>query len=143
MDFQVNGETYFVSLAEDERRWLVLVESAMGTRERPGLRAMERSSEDFRLVVEDKERRENSELDSECLWADLWTKASCDTFALEMRMGMSRFVFVLGGGASAAATRASIFVEPFILRTTTAPPWRRVASRTWRPSTWCSRPETR
>jgi hypothetical protein len=30
MDFQVNDETYFVSLAEDERRWRVLVSTPMG-----------------------------------------------------------------------------------------------------------------
>jgi hypothetical protein len=32
MDFQVNGETYFLSLAEDERRWLVFVETDGGAR---------------------------------------------------------------------------------------------------------------
>ena len=56
MDFQVNGETYFLSLAEDEQRWLVFVESATGTRRVPvyvdGV-----ESEDLRVVVEDKERR--------------------------------------------------------------------------------------
>jgi hypothetical protein len=30
MDFQVNDETYFVSLAEDERRWRVFVSTATG-----------------------------------------------------------------------------------------------------------------
>ena len=32
MDFQVNGKTYFLSLAEDERRWLLFVEGEAGTR---------------------------------------------------------------------------------------------------------------
>jgi hypothetical protein len=56
VDFQVHGETYFLSLAEDERRWLVLVESATGTRDVP-VYVDEAESDDFKLVVEDKERR--------------------------------------------------------------------------------------
>ena len=56
MDFQVNGETYFLSLAEDERRWLVLVESATGTRDVPVYVDGE-AFEDLKIVVEDKERR--------------------------------------------------------------------------------------
>ena len=35
MNFQVNGETYFLSLAEDERRWLFFVETDRGTRPVP------------------------------------------------------------------------------------------------------------
>jgi hypothetical protein len=35
MDFQVNDSTYFLSLAENERRWLVFETSAMGTRPIP------------------------------------------------------------------------------------------------------------
>ena len=30
MDFQVNDQTYFLSLAEDERRWRVLVSTPRG-----------------------------------------------------------------------------------------------------------------
>jgi hypothetical protein len=57
VDFQVNGETYFLSLAEDERRWLVFVESATGTRPIPVYVDVP-ESEDLTLVVdEDKERR--------------------------------------------------------------------------------------
>ena len=56
VDFQVNGETYFLSLAEDERRWLVFVESATGTRDVP-VYVDEAESDDFKLVVDDKERR--------------------------------------------------------------------------------------
>jgi hypothetical protein len=56
VDFQVNGETYFLSLAEDERRWLVFVESATGTRAVP-VYVDGAESEDFKIVVEDKERR--------------------------------------------------------------------------------------
>jgi len=56
VDFQVNGDTYFLSLAEDERRWLVLVESATGTRDIP-VYVDGSEFEDLKLVVEDKERR--------------------------------------------------------------------------------------
>jgi hypothetical protein len=56
MDFQVNGETYFLSLAEDERRWLVFVESATGSRDVP-VYVDEAETDDFKLVVDDKERR--------------------------------------------------------------------------------------
>ena len=51
MDFQVNGETYFLSLAEDERRWLVFVESATGARTVP---VYDDASEfsDVKLVIE-------------------------------------------------------------------------------------------
>jgi len=56
VDFQVNGETYLVSLAEDERRWLVFVSTETGTRRIP---VYEDASEfeDLTLVIEDKERR--------------------------------------------------------------------------------------
>jgi hypothetical protein len=32
MDFQVNDQTYFLSLAEDEKKWLVFVSTPTGTR---------------------------------------------------------------------------------------------------------------
>ncbi|HEY3974461.1 MAG TPA: hypothetical protein VGM18_15770 [Candidatus Sulfotelmatobacter sp.] len=56
MDFQVNGETYFLSLAEDERRWLVFVEGDTGTRRVP-VYVDEAELEDLKIVVEDKQRR--------------------------------------------------------------------------------------
>jgi hypothetical protein len=56
VDFQVNGETYFLSLAEDETRWLLFVESATGTRDVPVYVDVP-ESEDLKLVVEDKEKR--------------------------------------------------------------------------------------
>jgi hypothetical protein len=56
VDFQLNGETYFLSLAEDERRWLVFVESATGTRDLP-VYVDEAELDDLKVVVEDKERR--------------------------------------------------------------------------------------
>jgi hypothetical protein len=56
MDFQVNGETYFLSLAEDEARWLVLVSTPTGARPVP-VYEDGAESEDLTVVVEDKERR--------------------------------------------------------------------------------------
>ena len=56
MDFQVNGETYFLSLAEDEVRWLVFVQGDTGPRRVP-VYVDEAESEDLKVVVEDKERR--------------------------------------------------------------------------------------
>ena len=56
LDFQVNNETYFLSLAENERQWLVLVETPTGTRRIP-VYVDELPSEDLTLVLEDKEKR--------------------------------------------------------------------------------------
>jgi hypothetical protein len=56
VDFQVNGETYFVSLADDERRWLVYVEGVAGTRHVPVYEDAP-EFEDLKIVIEDKERR--------------------------------------------------------------------------------------
>jgi hypothetical protein len=56
MDFQVNGETYFLSLAEDEQRWLVYVEGAAGTRRVP-VYVDGAELEDVKLVIEDRDRR--------------------------------------------------------------------------------------
>lgn len=56
VNFQVNGETYFLSLAEDERRWLVFVEGVAGTRNVPVYEDGP-ELEDVTLVIEDKERR--------------------------------------------------------------------------------------
>jgi len=56
VDFQVNGETYFLSLAEDERRWLVFVSTPTGARPVPVYEDVQ-EVEDLTLVVEDKERR--------------------------------------------------------------------------------------
>ncbi len=56
MDFQVNGETYFLSLAENERQWVVFVETAEGSRPVP-VYVDGAEAEDLTVVVEDKERR--------------------------------------------------------------------------------------
>jgi len=56
VDFQVNGETYFLSLAENERQWLVFVSTPTGARPIP-VYVDAQEVEDLTLVVEDKERR--------------------------------------------------------------------------------------
>jgi hypothetical protein len=56
VDFQVNGETYFLSLAEDEARWLVFVEGTTGPR-RLSVYVDEDEVQDLKIVVEDKEKR--------------------------------------------------------------------------------------
>jgi hypothetical protein len=56
LDFQVNNETYFLSLAENEKQWLVLVETPTGTRSIP-VYVDELPFEDVTLVLEDKEKR--------------------------------------------------------------------------------------
>ena len=57
VDFQVNGETYFLSLAEDEQRWLVFVEGATGTRRVPVYVDGDDFDEDVKVVVDDRNRR--------------------------------------------------------------------------------------
>jgi hypothetical protein len=56
VDFQVNGETYFLNLAEDERRWEVFVSTETGARP---LTVYEDVPEfkNFAVVVEDKKKR--------------------------------------------------------------------------------------
>ena len=56
MDFQVNGETYFLSLGENERQWVVLVATAEGARPVP-VYVDGAEAEDLTVVVEDRERR--------------------------------------------------------------------------------------
>ncbi|MGA8440890.1 MAG: hypothetical protein WB762_29935 [Candidatus Sulfotelmatobacter sp.] len=58
MDFQVNDQTYFLSLADDERRWRVLVSTRRGARRIP---VYEDAAESAPLVVlqEEKHRLPN------------------------------------------------------------------------------------
>ena len=57
VDFQVNGETYFLSLAENERHWEVFVSTETGARPVP----VYEDAPEFRdltiVVEEDKGRR--------------------------------------------------------------------------------------
>ena len=57
MNFQVNGETYFVTLGEGDREWVVYVDTPAGPRAVP---VYDDASEfsDLTVVVEDKKRRE-------------------------------------------------------------------------------------
>jgi hypothetical protein len=52
----VNGETYFLSLAEDERRWLVFLETENGTRPLPVYEDVP-EFQNFAVVFEDKKKR--------------------------------------------------------------------------------------
>ena len=56
MNFEVNEDTYFLDLSEGAG-WLVLVETPTGARRIP-VYVDAPESEDVRVVVEDKKRRE-------------------------------------------------------------------------------------
>ena len=58
MDFQVNNETYFIDLADEEGKWLVFAQTPTGVRRIPVYEdASVREDEDVKVVVEDKQRR--------------------------------------------------------------------------------------
>ncbi|HTW31804.1 MAG TPA: hypothetical protein VMD76_09005 [Candidatus Sulfotelmatobacter sp.] len=57
MDFQINNETYFLSLAEDEREWLVFVDTPTGPRPVEVYDDEALLDDELTLVVEDKARR--------------------------------------------------------------------------------------
>ena len=58
LDFQVNNETYFLDLAENERQWLVFVDTPNGPRSIPVYDdAPSLQDEDVKVVVEDNQRR--------------------------------------------------------------------------------------
>jgi hypothetical protein len=56
LDFRINEETYFLSLAENERQWLVLVETPTGARSIP-VYVDAPESADLTVLIEDKDRR--------------------------------------------------------------------------------------
>ena len=56
MDFQVNGETYYLSLAEDERRWLIFVSTPTGVRPIP-VYVDAPDSEHLRIMPAGRQRR--------------------------------------------------------------------------------------
>ena len=58
MDFQVNEQTYFLSLAEDERRWLVFVSTPTGARP-ISVYVDAPDSEPFVVLQEEKQRVPN------------------------------------------------------------------------------------
>ncbi|HEV2468961.1 MAG TPA: hypothetical protein VGS78_07190 [Candidatus Sulfotelmatobacter sp.] len=59
MDFQVNNETYFLGLSDDERQWLLYVETPNGTRRIPVYEDAPAVDDDdeVKVVIEDKRRR--------------------------------------------------------------------------------------
>jgi hypothetical protein len=56
MDFQVNEETYFLSLAEDEKRWEVFVSTPAGAMSIP-VYVDAAESESLVVIQEEKEKR--------------------------------------------------------------------------------------
>jgi hypothetical protein len=56
MDFQVNEQTYFLSLAEDEKNWLVFVSTPEGARPIP-VYVDAAESESLVVIQEEKEKR--------------------------------------------------------------------------------------
>jgi hypothetical protein len=58
MDFQVHDQTYFLGLAEDERRWLFFVSTPSGMRPIP-IYADAPESEDLVVLQEERQRVPN------------------------------------------------------------------------------------
>ena len=58
MDFQVNNETYFIDLADEEGKWLVFAETPTGVRRIPVYGDAPIADDDVPVMVEDKHRRE-------------------------------------------------------------------------------------
>jgi len=56
LDFQVNDETYYIDLADEEGKWLVFAETPTGVRRIP-VYVDAPDSEDLPVLVEDQSRR--------------------------------------------------------------------------------------
>jgi hypothetical protein len=54
LDFQVNNETYFLDLSDDERQWLVFAETPTGVRRIPVYVDAPIGDEDVPMLVEDE-----------------------------------------------------------------------------------------
>jgi hypothetical protein len=54
LDFQVNNETYFLDLSDDERQWLVFAETATGVRRIPVYVDAPIGGEDVPMLFEDE-----------------------------------------------------------------------------------------
>jgi hypothetical protein len=59
LDFQVNDQTYFLGLADDERRWLLFVSTPTGTRPIPVYVDAPEESDQLVVVQEEKQRIPN------------------------------------------------------------------------------------
>ena len=57
MDFQLNNETYYIDLADEEGKWLVFAQTPTGVRRIPVYVDAPAEEEDLPLLVEDKGRR--------------------------------------------------------------------------------------
>ena len=57
LDFQLNNETYFIDLADEEGKWLVFAETPTGVRRIP-VYVDAPIAEDAPVLIEDKHRRE-------------------------------------------------------------------------------------
>ena len=57
VDFQINGETYFVNLAESGPGWEVLVATANGARAIPVYEDAPELADEPTIVVEDRRKR--------------------------------------------------------------------------------------
>jgi hypothetical protein len=58
LDFQVNNETYFLDLTDDEReQWMVFAQTPTGVRRIPVYVDAPVADDDLPLLVEDKHRR--------------------------------------------------------------------------------------
>jgi len=56
LDFQVNNETYFIDLADEEGKWLVFAQTPTGVRRIP-VYVDAAEADDLPVLVEDKGRR--------------------------------------------------------------------------------------
>ena len=56
LDFQVNNETYFIDLADEEGKWLVFAQTPTGVRRIP-VYVDAPATEDLPVLVEDAPRR--------------------------------------------------------------------------------------
>lgn len=57
LNFQINDETYFLSLAENERRWLLFVSTPEGVRPVP-IYEDAPPFDDVRIVLDDGEKKQ-------------------------------------------------------------------------------------
>ena len=57
MDFQVNNETYFIDLADEEGKWLVFAETPTGVRRIPVYVDAPAVDDDLPVLVEDGKGR--------------------------------------------------------------------------------------
>jgi hypothetical protein len=57
LDFQVNNETYFIDLADEEGKWLVFAETPTGVRRIPVYVDAPAGDEELPVLVEDSQRR--------------------------------------------------------------------------------------